>query len=608
MIEVEWPSQMRLGDSDIVRLALVPSAGGYTLQTEFPEHQASSEPLEIERPGGYTLSAAAWLEGVGFDIDPTSGDPQELPVDSPVTWRWTISPRSAGQHRLSLRVHLIWIPQPGADLPPREIQIFSKPLTVQVLSMFGLNTMQAALLGLAGAAAGGSLGVPLAWYFLRPRKPLLREISPNAEVFLEQPPAWKLTDAEKTLLRALFHSYARLTLEAEFRSGYSGARAFLALPVRADGRVDAHTIAKLGDRAAILREYANYMEFVKDTLPPITARIQETPVALPADIRRSLGSGGEDLAGLRYTFIGESGRTPVSLGSALAARPDAALLEKLFSTFGPGWWMQRRPHSFRLAEEYDRMLPSHYVIEPEAGRGGAVLDGDLPPEAKTFAPGRLVRLRNFRVVEHRPDGHSLSLAGRTVPGNPPIRIRWLGLGAPEGATGRIRANRSALLREYAGKARLFGLADPLENLPRRMQERIIGTRSIIHGDLNLENILVGPGQFVWLIDFAETREGHPLFDFAHLEAEILAHIVAPKIPAGPKFLALWRGETPDSPFHALLETIHAIASRCLFNPSEPREYRLALWAACLGALKFTNLDSAQRSVLYLAAADLARNL
>jgi len=33
VVELEWPPQMRLGDSDVVRLALLPSLDGYTVTT-----------------------------------------------------------------------------------------------------------------------------------------------------------------------------------------------------------------------------------------------------------------------------------------------------------------------------------------------------------------------------------------------------------------------------------------------------------------------------------------------------------------------------------------------------------------------------------------------
>ena len=53
---------------------------------------------------------------------------------------------------------------------------------------------------------------------------------------------------------------------------------------------------------------------------------------------------------------------PASLRESLLTNPNPALLEKLFDTFGPNWWMQRRPYTFRLAQEYDRMLPAHCVL------------------------------------------------------------------------------------------------------------------------------------------------------------------------------------------------------------------------------------------------------
>jgi hypothetical protein len=407
----------------------------------------------------------------------------------------------------------------------------------------------------------------------------------------------------------MFRRYSRLVLEAEFRSGYSGARTFLALPVRADGRADAYTIAKIGERQSIQREFENYETFVKDTLPPITARIQELPITLPSPVVRSSGTGDglRARAALRYTFIGEPGRSPTSLREALLANPDPSLLEKLFSTFGPNWWMQRHPHTFRLAQEYDRMLPAHYVLEPiqEAGRKKEIklLDGHSTPASLLLNTGDSVRLRNFTMVERRADGQSLSLAGAVIPGQPPLRLRWQSLAPFENSQARVTATRETLLREFVTNLDRYGLPDPLNPVPDVLNESVMGTQSTIHGDLNLENILIGPGGFVWLIDFAQTRDGHPLYDFAHLAAEIIAHVIAPTTPSAAKFLAGF-----DSNSNSLLSTLRSIAERCLFNPSQSREYDLALYLACLGALKFRNLGSHQKHLLYLAAAHLAQTL
>jgi hypothetical protein len=618
VVEVEWPPQMRLGDSDLIRLSLIPFKDGYLVTTEFADHQTVTTTVQAPRPGGYDLAAVARLDAKGFDFDPQGDQAYALPLGETVTWRWTMTPHTAGTHRLSLVVLLRWIPQAGNPNPVRETQIYSKGLEVRVTSLLGLNSRQAVGVGLAGLALGATFSLPLATYLARPRRKRWQMVSPNASLVIEPHPKFQLSTPETVLMRAMFRRYSRLMLEAEFRSGYSGARTILVLPVRADGRADAYTIAKIGEPQAIQREFENYETFVKDTLPPITARIQELPFKASAPgrparpvaqqpVRQNVRGAEEGRAALRYTFIGEPGRSPTSLREALIANPDPSLLEKLFSTFGPNWWMQRRPYTFRLAQEYDRMLPAHYVLEPirenEKKKDDKLLDGRSPPASRRLNAGDIVRLRNLTLVERRADGQSLSLTGAVVPGHPPLRLRWQSLAPFENSLARVLATREILLREFVANQDLYGLPDPLARLPNWLDESVMGTQSTIHGDLNLENILVGPGGFVWLIDFAQTRDGHPLYDFAHLAAEIIAHVIAPTTPSATTFLALL-----DSNSNSLLSTLRSIAGRCLFNPSQPREYDLALCLACLGALKFRNLDAHQKGLLLLAGAHLARAL
>jgi hypothetical protein len=610
MVELEWPAQMRLGDSDTLRLSLIPSKAGYIITAEFPEHQTLSESIAMHRPDGYDLQGIARLDGTGFDLSPQGDQTQILVADSPCIWRWSLTPRTAGQHRLALQLSLRFVPQSvlGKHLP--EQTILSRALTVKVTSFLGMDTQQAAFAALAGLVMGGTFSAPLLVYLWRPRRKTQRALPPNPRLVIEQPAGILLSHRETSLLQALFGRYARLTLEAEFRSGYSGARTFLALPIRADGRADAYTIAKLGQSAAIQREYANFETFVKDTLPPITARIQETPVTLPglSTLGGHIGESEYCEMAIRYTFIGEPGRSPTSLRQALLAQPDSGLLDKMFATFGPHWWMQRKPYTFRVAEEYDRVLPSHFTLEPVVGHPDTTFDGRISPAEVGWKVGDIVKLQHFAVAEKRADGKSLSLIGKTWPGQPPLRLRWLSLSSPDSAVGRIISSREKLLQEATAGMDRIGLPDPFARLPSLLSERVIGTQSIIHGDLNLENILVGPGGIVWLIDFAQTREGHPLFDFAHLEAEIIAHIIAPSVKSPLGYLEYLKTGVTDDPQYRLLATLRAVASRCLFNPNQPREYELALFMACVGALKFPNLAAHQRQMLYLTAAYLASTL
>jgi len=595
LVELEWPLQMRLGESGLVRLALVPSPGGYVVAAEFPGQGTVTSTVPVETRPGYDLAAVARLEGIGFELAPSGDQVQSLGLDRPVTWRWTLTPRAAGRQSLTVQLRLRWTPQAGNANPERESTVFNKGLQIDVASFLGFSVREALVAGLAALAVGGGLSLPLALYVARAprRRNLAQAANPNAGLVIERPGAIDLKPDETDLLRTLFRRYARVTLEAEFRSGYSGARTLLALPVHAGGRTDAYTIAKLGDRASIEQECANYEAFVKDTLPPVTARIQEAPVTVR-------GSG---LAALRYTFIGEAGRMPLSLREALLADADPALLEKLFATFGPNWWLQRRPYTFRLGYEYDRVLPAHYVLEPEAGSGqratgngqrAETIDGRAAPGQVNLAVGDAVRLEHFRLAERRPDGKWSSLAGEPPAGEPPLRVRWLGAAWPHTGPARVVATRETLLRGFLAEA---GVPDaPLPPAAALLAERVMGTQSVIHGDLNLENILIGPGGFVWLIDFARTREGHPLFDFAHLEAEIIAHVLSPRVNTADEFRALLRaGDEP------LLATLHALAARCLFDPTQPREYHLALALACTGALKFGNLTPFAKRCLYEGA-------
>jgi hypothetical protein len=600
---------MRFGDSDVIRLSLIPSKDGFVVTTEFPEHTTVTNTVQVERLGGYALSALARLDGVGFVISPPGEQERSLPLNETVTWRWTLTPRAPGQQRLGLTLLLRWTPLGAGS--PRESEIFSKALNVQVASVLGLTQAQAVVTGFVGLLFGASLSLTALVYRVRLPRQVLQAFAPNRFLAIELSSGITLASSDTLLLQILFRRYARLVLETEFRSGYSGARTFLARPIHPDGRADAHTIVKIGDRASVVREFQNYETFVKDTLPPITARIQEPPITLPSPVR-ALQRTGEGLgvrAALRYTFIAEPERQPISLRQALLVNLDPSLLEKLFATFGPNWWMQRRAHTFRLAQEYDRLLPAHYVLEPVPGGRGKNLDGDAPPATVNLTMGDLVTPRRFPFPEPRADGASWTLTGEPRPGQPPLRVRWLSPTLPNQTktTGRVVATRETALRQLVSGLDLFGLPDPLTRLSARLDETLTGTRSTIHGDLNLENILVGPGGFVWLIDFAQTRDGHPLADFAHLEADLIAHILAPQLSAAD-YLAILNSNASLSSLHSLLLTLHSIAHRCLFNPAHPREYHLALYFATLGALKYSNLTLHQRHLLYLTAAYLTQSL
>ncbi len=600
-VELEWPSNMRLGDSDVIRLSLIPSKDGYQVTTDFPEHQTDVTQVQVSRPPGYELYAAARLNGVGFEISPYDEQEFFLTAGETASWLWSLQPKTSGQQRLTVTLLLRWKPEAGMAGGQRESIAYSRSLEVGVSSFFGMTRSQAMAGGLLGMILGGGfLAVGLA-AFAVPSPSILKTVAPNPALAVNTPPGLELSPQETSLLRSLFRRYDQLIIQPEFLSGYSGARTFLGQPIRGDGRADAHTIVKIGQAGDIRREFENYERFVKDTLPPVTARIQHSPVTVR----------GSSKAALQYTFIHAPGQAPISLRQALQKDPDPALIYKVFETFGPNWWMQRRPYTFRLSQEYDQVLPTHLVLKPVSGRG-RILDGHTPPEELNLKVGETVTLRNFPVRESRADGQSLSLLGVASAGKPALRVRWLGLEEPNGACGFVTDTRQTLLQDFVKDFDLDYLPDPLVLLPKIFHTPLSGTQATIHGDLNLENVLQGPGGFVWLIDFAMTRDGHTLYDFAHLSAEVIAHLIAPNVRTPTAYIDglsnLLSGSSTVYGEFCLLSALRDIAGRCLFNPGEMCEFNLALFMACLGAMKFANLDEHPKHLLYLTAAYLAKDL
>lgn len=590
-VELEWPSQLRLGDSDVLRLSLIPSQDGYQAQVEFDEHQVQIHPAPLQHKPGYSLIGIARLDGISFDISPAGAQRRMVTPGETVTWRWSLAARQPGQQRLSISLTLRWEPEPGVIGPVSESLAFDRGLDVKVVSILGLTQAQAMGAGVAGLLLGGILGAAALSGQSRARKGGLRTAAPNRTLRVERSASITVSPEETELLQGLFARYSRLVLENEFKSGYSGARAFLVQPVHADGRADASAIAKLGPRADILEEYHNYEQFVKDRLPPMTARIQRPPVAL---------RNGR-LAALQYTFIAEPGRSPLSLRQALLTDADPVYLQRLFEAFGPNWWMQRQPYTFLWEREYDRFLPPHWMLEPAPGERPRRSLGERGPF--DLATGEVVRLGVFHRRRPRADGASWSLHSASQNGQPVFRLRWLSAEPPlPGTIARVGASRNELLRQWTSGIDLHGLPDPLEKLPGWLANAALGSQAVIHGDLNLENILVGPGSLVWLIDFAQTREGHTLLDFAHLGSEIVAHILSARCGSLDDFLDCLQAGDP------LLQALEEIAGRCLFDPARPQEFYLALALACLGAMKYPHLPANGRGCLYLAAAFQAQRL
>jgi len=459
-----------------------------------------------------------------------------------------------------------------------------------------------------------------------------------------QDPAVILSADEEEVLRQMFPGHKRVVIERQLHGGYSSARVLVVTPYQADGRAMAAVVVKLADRQAILYEKMRFDTFVRDTLPPTTSRVVGNPV-LP---EKSL------LGGLKYTFIRERGAPgPVDLADyGREHGPEALadlLRQSLFRVFGETWWSQRHPYQFGVWQEYELLLPPSLVVEvaPDLGTPRRRLTplGQWSRRGR-FAHGEVVALDGFTVEDFYPERQGIQLtagagadaqnrAGKVeVRGIPDaMRTYYRGMMVNQ-IVGRVLYMRDELLLQQGldldpdfdlTQERLpaqpvfpFSLPNPLRRYQNLLQRRMTGSLSTIHGDLHLHNILVGPGGNAWLIDFAQTREGHTLFDWAVLEVSLLSEYIAPHLRS-ERWEDIWpiisllaeigqRGRLAGdaNPLARALKTIMAvrdIVAACLAEPDDWREYYVALGLCALRGMRWTRTVSlGGRRLLFLVSA------
>jgi hypothetical protein len=173
------------------------------------------------------------------------------------------------------------------------------------------------------------------------------------------------------------------------------------------------------------------------------------------------------------------------------------------------------------------------------------------------------------------------------------------------------------------------LADPLLVYADLLAQPMQLHTGVIHGDLNLNNILLGPGVVqqqtrAWLIDFDHADSGaHAVFDAVKLETEYKARILASRIRpdqqidlelamhqalVAPKVPEL-RAMLPSKELLAAYNLLASIRAPMIGSPTaiEPHEYYLGLLGYGLAALKYQN-PSDEAAAAYLSASLAATQL
>lgn len=444
------------------------------------------------------------------------------------------------------------------------------------------------------------------------------------------------------ILRRMFYGHSQIRIDRRLTGGYSQAVLLVVTPIHGDNREDAAVVVKIDNVDAILDEAQRYESHVRGTLPPLTARLEDKPVAPETS----------ELAGLKYTLIAGYDRTTNDLRAKLQEWDPSKLGDwlhnELYPAFGRIWWQQNRPYRLQVWREYDWVLPPVLTLE-------AVGDKAEPEESHTLKfpikrsklklleYGDLVTVENFIVQKVDPEQGIIQLAighGTDTVNAYKVEVRGIDLDRDtyyrgevvESITGKVWQTRDVQLA-HAVRAlepdfeldadkipyddeRSFKLPNPLKAYEELLDRQINGTLSTIHGDLHPGNIMIGPNNSAFLIDFAHTRDGHTVFDWATLEIGLLSDGVM--AAAGESWddarniikhlMAINAGKPSpdsDSPIaNALgfMPQLRDIVQRCLLEPDMWGEYYIALALCALRTMGWDTMPIASRRLMFMVAA------
>lgn len=451
---------------------------------------------------------------------------------------------------------------------------------------------------------------------------------PSTTVFIENPKLLSVPSEAEAVLKIMFADCQRVVIIREFGAGFSGSRIFLVRPIVDERTARLRTVVKLGSISLIEKEWQAYQGCIRDRLPD-AAQIQGNPV-----FPRGSGWGG-----IRYSLQGSGGTFEIQSLHSYLRQADVEdinfILGRLFKRLEQILQQSSSAFEFYLQASYDRILPINYLIEPTVTSGEAPTT--LSPETVFDQPlksGDLVRVEGFIITKVDPKYKSvtLNLPGSSSPTSYQLRLKPIEtIGADrlgqvmnpvEGVVIETRQDKlEAEVRRALGPtfdlvAETVSWSDspafpnPLTIWPIILNEVRDIKVACIHGDLNMENILVDPKtRDVSLIDFAEACQDHVLHDFLRLETEVVTKIIPEilhqhSLPAEaisafyqqlhiavsqPSQAATPSNRALERPWVILL-SIREIAKQYLRKYNDWTEYYQGLMLYLLGALKFKNLD------------------
>lgn len=168
-LTLEWPSVIRVGDADVVRLVLdVDSEGNLTPTAQIAGNKIVGETVFIPNLyDTYNVLAEGRLDMAGMQVVPRGDVIEPLRPGQSSTFYWSVRPEDVGTYRGTVWLHIRFIPLDGGDESRRPLS--AQLIDIRATNLFGLGGVAARVLGGVGTVVGSVLGLDnvLPWLWKR---------------------------------------------------------------------------------------------------------------------------------------------------------------------------------------------------------------------------------------------------------------------------------------------------------------------------------------------------------------------------------------------------------------------------------------------------------
>ena len=160
LLTVEFPPQIRAGDSDRVRLTLEVDAQGNLTPTAIVDGNVIEGEV-IEIPNLYEthhVVVEAKFDIAGVEVSPPGLSSQTLGQGQTVTFFWSVRPAEVGVYRGTIWLYLRFRDKVSGEESQKTVT--AQGVDIEALNLIGLPVNVARTLGVAGSVVGTLVGLP----------------------------------------------------------------------------------------------------------------------------------------------------------------------------------------------------------------------------------------------------------------------------------------------------------------------------------------------------------------------------------------------------------------------------------------------------------------